>query len=70
MNEQDNLDWDDDTDNPVYEPKDKWSALEKDLTDAIGPVLEKHQEAFGSDSYAVIDAMYEVLDGMFQRVNK
>ena len=52
------------------EPIDKWLRLEQDITDAIGPILDKHQDNFGSDSYAVIDAMYEVLDGMFQKIRK
>ena len=42
---------------------DKWSSLEKDLMD----VVEKHKGQFGSDSYAVIDAVYQVMDGMFQK---
>ena len=42
---------------------DKWSSLEKDLMD----VVEKHKGQFGSDSYGVIDAVYQVMDGMFQK---
>jgi len=54
----------------IDEPVDKWTALEKDLAEAIMPIIEKHEGAFGHDSYAVIDAMYQVLDGMFQKVNR
>lgn len=42
---------------------DKWSLLEKDLMD----VVEKYKDQFGSDSYGVIDAVYQVMDGMFQK---
>ena len=42
---------------------DKWSLLEKDLMN----VVEKYKGQFGSDSYGVIDAVYQVMDGMFQK---
>jgi hypothetical protein len=45
------------------EEVDKWSELEKDLSE----VVDKYEGKFGPDSYGVVDAMYQVLDGMFQK---
>lgn len=45
------------------EDKDKWSELEKDM---MG-IVEKYEGQFGVDSYGVVDAIYQVLDGMFQK---
>ena len=42
---------------------DKWSSLEHDLME----LAEKYKNDFGQDSYGVVDAMYQVLDGMFQK---
>lgn len=46
----------------------KWDSLEKDVNDAMIPLIEKYKGAFGHDSYAVIDAIQQVFDGMFQKV--
>ena len=43
--------------------KDKWSKLEKELIE----LAEKYEDDFGVDSYGVIDAMYQILDGMYQK---
>jgi len=48
----------------------KWEDLEKDVVDAIRPIIEKHQEKFDHDSYAVIGAIEDIFDGMFQKVNR
>jgi len=45
------------------EDKDKWSKLEKELIE----LAEKYENDFGVDSYGVIDAMYQILDGMYQK---
>jgi len=45
------------------EELDKWSSLEKDMMELV----DKYEGKFGSDSYSVIDAMYQVMDGMFQK---
>lgn len=45
------------------EDKDKWSELEKDMMN----IVEKYEGQFGVDSYGVVDAIYQVLDGMFQK---
>jgi len=58
------FEWDEILNNNREESElDKWSSLEKDL---MG-VVEKYKGQFGSDSYAVIDAVYQVMDGMFQK---
>ena len=43
--------------------KDKWSELEKDISE----IVEKYEGQFGPDSYGVVDAMYQILEGMFQK---
>ena len=43
--------------------KDKWSELEKDISE----IVEKYVGQFGPDSYGVVDAMYQILEGMFQK---
>ena len=48
------------------ETMDKWEALEKDIMN----VVDKHSGKFGVDSYGVIDAMYQVMDQMFQKIEK
>lgn len=45
------------------EKKDKWSNLEEDMMQ----IADKYSGEFGIDSYGVIDAMYQVLDNMFQK---
>lgn len=42
---------------------DEWSKLEKDML----ILVDKYSGKFGIDSYGVVDAMYQVLDGMFQK---
>ena len=49
---------------------DKWGLLEKDVHDALIPIIEKHKENFGFDSYGVIDAVQQVFDNMFQRIGE
>lgn len=48
----------------------KWDLLEQDVTNAITPIIEKYQKSFGNDSYAVIDAITQIFDGMFETVNR
>ena len=48
-------------------PDVKWDTLEHDVKSVIIPIIEKNKENFGNDSYAVIDAIQQVFDGMFQR---
>lgn len=58
------FDWNDVLkDNRQPEEIDKWSNLEKDMF----LIVEKYKDQFGVDSYGVVDAMYQVLDGMFKK---
>lgn len=54
--------WDD-----VLGGGDMWSNLEKDLYNCVYPLVEKYSER-GKDSYEVIDMIYQIMDGMFQKV--
>lgn len=45
----------------------KWNSLERELSSCIEPLIEKYSTDFGNDSYAVIDAIYQIMDGMFQK---
>lgn len=49
---------------------DKWGMLEDDVKSAIVPIIEKHKDNFGSDSYEVISAIEQVFENLFQRVNR
>ena len=57
------FDWDEVLKQNRKEGTEKWSSLEKDMMD----IAEKYEGQFGPDSYGVVDAMYQVLDGMFQK---
>jgi hypothetical protein len=57
------FDWDEVLKQNRKEGTDKWSSLEKDMID----IAEKYEGQFGSDSYGIVDAMYQVLDSMFQK---
>lgn len=48
--------------------EDKYRNLERDLSDCIEPLVEKYKDDFGKDSYGVIDAIFQVLEGMFQKI--
>jgi|TARA_R110000803_G_scaffold117493_3_gene186029 hypothetical protein len=45
----------------------KWNSLERELSNCIEPLIEKYTTEFGNDSYGVIDAIYQIMDGMFQK---
>lgn len=60
--------WDFDWEDVLGDSGDnKWNDLEKDLSSCLEPLIKKYSDNFGKDSYAVIDAIYQILDGMFQR---
>ena len=50
------------------DPENKWDRLEKDVGSCITDIIETHKDNFGYDSYGVIDAIYQVMDGMFPKV--
>lgn len=62
FNELNDFNWDDVL-KGERKSQDKWSELEKDMMDLV----EKYKGDFGVDSYGVVDAMYQVMDGMFQK---
>ena len=61
FNELNDFNWDDVLKDKTSESK--WSELEKDMMELV----EKYKGDFGVDSYGVVDAMYQVMDGMFQK---
>jgi hypothetical protein len=49
--------------------RDKYEVLEQD----VAQLVEKHKEAFAhypNDTYGVLEAIEQVFEGMFQRVEK
>jgi hypothetical protein len=62
FNELNDFNWDDVL-KDERTSQDKWSELEKDMMELV----EKYKGDFGVDSYGVVDAMYQVMDGMFQK---
>ena len=49
---------------------EKWDYLEKDLSSFIKPLIEKHSNNFEDGDYGVINAIYDILDNMFQKIPK
>jgi hypothetical protein len=69
-NESEDFNWDDilkiDSDTEDNTTEDKWSVLEKDMM----KIVDKHSRSFGDGSYGVIDAIYQVMDGMFEKIDR
>ena len=59
--------YDFDWDSVLGNSDDKYRSLERDFSNCIEPLIEKYKDDFGSDSYGVIDAMFQIMDGMFQK---
>jgi len=59
--------WDFDWDSVLGDSDDKYHTLEREVSNCIEPLVEKYKSDFGNDSYAVIDAILQIVDGMFQR---
>lgn len=55
---------------PAYKPTNKWDSIEKEVSEAIIPIIDRHAKDFGGDSYAVIDAIQQVFDNMFEKVRR
>ncbi len=49
---------------------DKWNSLEKDLRYVVERLIERHKDSWGGDQYAVMGAIEQVLEGMFQKVER
>ena len=55
-----------------WQPEDdrKWELLDKDVKYIVERLIERHKSNWGNDQYAVISAIEEILEGMFQRVDR
>ena len=55
-----------------WRPEDdrKWELLDKDVKYIVERLIERHKDNWGGDEYAVISAIEEILEGMFQRVDR
>lgn len=55
-----------------WQPQDdeKWELLDKDVKHIVERLIERHKSNWGGDQYAVISAIEEILNGMFQRVKR
>lgn len=55
-----------------WQPQDdkKWELLDKDVKHIVERLIERHKSNWGGDQYAVISAIEEILNGMFQRVGR
>ena len=60
--------YDFDWDSVLGNSDDKYHTLEKEVSGCIEPLVEKYKSDFGNDSYAVIDAILQIVDGMFQKI--
>jgi hypothetical protein len=60
--------YDFDWDSVLGNSDDKYHTLEKEVSGCIEPLIEKYKSDFGNDSYAVIDAILQIVDGMFQKI--
>ena len=49
---------------------DKWNKLEKDLRYVVERLIERHKDSWGGDQYEVMGAIEQVLEGMFQKVER
>ena len=47
---------------------DKWGLLEMDVRALTDKIIERHKDNWGGDQYAVIDAIQQVFEGMFEKV--
>jgi hypothetical protein len=47
---------------------DKWGLLEMDVRTLTDKIIERHKDNWGGDQYAIIDAIQQVFEGMFEKV--
>lgn len=52
-----------------YTP-DKWDLLEHDLRKYVEKLISDHRNNFNNDQYEVINAIEEIMEGMFARVSR
>ena len=49
---------------------EKWDLLEKDLRFVVDKISNKHKSNWGDDQYAVIGAIEQIFEGMFNKVGR
>jgi len=49
---------------------EKWDLLEKDLRFVVEKIIGKHKSNWGDDQYAVIGAIEQIFEGMFNKVGR
>ena len=49
---------------------EKWDLLEKDLRFVVHKIINKHKSNWGDDQYAVIGAIEQIFEGMFNKVGR
>jgi len=49
---------------------EKWDLLEKDLRFVVEKIIDKHKSNWGDDQYAVIGAIEQIFEGMFNKVGR
>jgi len=47
---------------------DKWGLLEMDVRALTDKIIERHKDNWNGDQYAVIDAIQQIFEGMFEKV--
>ena len=52
------------------EGPDKWNQLEKDLRFVLDKIINKHKSNWGNDQYAVIGAIEQIFEGIFNKVGR
>jgi hypothetical protein len=52
------------------EGPDKWNSLEKDLRFVLDKIINKHKSNWGNDQYAVIGAIEQIFEGIFNKVGR
>lgn len=52
------------------EGPDKWNSLEKDLRFVLDKIINKHKSNWGNDQYAVISAIEQIFEGIFNKVGR
>ena len=52
------------------EGPDKWNSLEKDLRFVLDKIINKHKSNWGNDKYAVIGAIEQIFEGIFNKVGR
>tara|TARA_R110002051_G_scaffold246323_3_gene305916 strand:+ start:1543 stop:2355 length:813 start_codon:yes stop_codon:yes gene_type:complete len=50
------------------DPPDKWGLLEMDVRALTDKIIDQHKHNWGDDQYAVIDAIQQIFEGMFEKV--